>query len=91
MEMNHMMVLCMIKPSYYFVDFGKTRECFLKVAELVKSIEIKTGLSPSQQFSSGSQTHERMAFVFTTKLSKDEVQKQVNDICGEYYNVDILD
>ena len=91
MGLNHIMVLCMIKPSYYLVDFGKTRECFLKVAELVKSIEIETSLLHSHQFSSGSQAHERMAFVFTTDSSKDEVQKQVSDICGEYYNVDILD
>lgn len=91
MKLNHMMVLCTIKPSYYFVDFGKTRECFLKMAELVKSIEIKTDFLHSHQFSSGSQAHERMAFVFTTNLSKDKVQKQVSDICGEYYNVDILD
>lgn len=88
--MSKRLVVCTIRPSSQWLDVGSTRECLIAVSEALRTAVTKKCGAYSQEFSSGSQNHERMAFTLMTSLNDEKLYKLVNDACGKHYEVHIL-
>lgn len=90
MSINKAMVVCIIKPSTRWFGIGNTRDYLMDLSKVLKDIEEKDYFLYSQNFTAGEQNHEKMAFTLMTSLNNDEIYKLVNDICGECYEIHIL-
>lgn len=90
MSVNKAMVMCIVKPNTRWFDIGNTRDYLMDLSKALKDIEEKDYFLYSQNFTAGGQNHEKMAFILMTSLKNDEIYKLVNDICGECYEIHVL-
>lgn len=90
MSINKAMVMCIIKPHASWHDIGETSECLRDISRTIKDIEEEGYHLYSQKFSSGSQSHEKIAFVFMTTLDNEGIYNLFNKKCGQYYDIHIL-
>lgn len=88
--MSKKLVVCTIKPSSQWHDVGSTREYLMAVSNTLRTAVSKNGGLYDQDFSSGSQNHEKMAFALMTSLSNEMLYELVNDACGKHYEIHIL-
>ena len=90
MAVSKAMVMCIIKPHVRWQDIGETTDYFRKVTEVIRSIEEKSYFLYNQDFTSGDQNHEKMAFIFMTSVDSEKIYTLVNNACGKHYDIHIL-
>lgn len=90
MSVNKVMVACLIKPYASWHDIGDTSDCLREISKIIKDIEKEGCHLYSQKFSSGSQSHEKIAFILMTTLDNEGIYDLLNQKCGQYYDIHIL-
>lgn len=88
--MSKKLIVCIIKSEYKWLDIGTTVGYLREINEQLRHIVQEECIPYTDSFTSGSQGHEKMAFLLMTKISDKELYQIIDNICGEFYITNIL-
>lgn len=88
--MSKKLIVCVIKSEYEWFDIETTVDYLREISEKLR-YKVQEGCSLySDSFTSGSKSHEKMAFLLMTTISNEELYQMIDSICGEFYTIHIL-
>ncbi len=88
--MSKKLIVCIIKSEYKWFDIETTVGYLTEISGKLR-YKVQEGCSLySDSFTSGSQSHEKMAFLLMTEISDEELYQTIENICGEFYTIHIL-
>ncbi len=88
--MSKKLIVCIIKSEYNWFDIGTTVDYLREINEQLRHIVQEGCILYTDSFTSGSQSHEKMAFLIMTEINDEELYKIVDNVCGDSYTIHIL-